>query len=401
MRLQVVTLQGIVQTYNHLIVTRVLLGATEAGLFPAATYLLTTWYCRWELQTRMAIFFSAASLAGSFSGLLAFGLQHMDGLGGLAGWRWIFIIEGILTVVVGTSIPWVLPDSPATAKFLSPPEKEFIAGRLSQEMGQLKSGADGHREKFEWKYLWAALTDWKIYLAVVIYWGNSISVYGFSFAAPTIIKELGYTSAQAQLLTIPIYFFGALMTLGFARLADGRHNRWIFIAIPFTIALIGYIGVISIPHPRLPGLTYFFLFWITGGLYPSIIGCLSWVGNNLAPSFKRALGMALLMTIGNLGGTIGSNIFLQEQAPRYFLAYGISIGMILAAIICTIILQISIKRINKKRDQMSEEEVRSRYTQGKPPRMTSTRTHRDDQVLTISLQNNWMTWATSHPFSAM
>lgn len=92
----------------------------------------------------------------------------MDGVGGLGGWRWIFILEGILTVVVGVFMPWALPDSPATASFLTDAEKQLVSSRLLQDMG---SGA-GHKEKFQWKYLFAALTDWKIYLAVIIYWGN-------------------------------------------------------------------------------------------------------------------------------------------------------------------------------------------------------------------------------------
>lgn len=83
----VMTLQGIVQNYHGLVVTRTLLGLTESGFFPAATFLLTTWYCRFEVQTRLSVFFSAASMAGAFSGLLAFGIEKMAGVGGLNGWR--------------------------------------------------------------------------------------------------------------------------------------------------------------------------------------------------------------------------------------------------------------------------------------------------------------------------
>ena len=77
------TLQGIVQNYHGLIITRTLFGLTESGFFPAATYLLTTWYCQFEVQTRLSIFFSAASMAGAFSGLLAFAVEKMDGVAGL------------------------------------------------------------------------------------------------------------------------------------------------------------------------------------------------------------------------------------------------------------------------------------------------------------------------------
>ncbi|KAM0277374.1 hypothetical protein ACHAO9_012576 [Fusarium lateritium] len=362
----VVTLQGIVQNYHQLLVTRILLGFTEAGFFPAATYLLTTWYCRWELQTRMAIFYSAASLAGSFSGLLAFGIQHMEGVAGLGGCRWIFILEGILTVCVGVAIPWVLPDSPATASFLSEQEKVFVAERLRLDVrvSMDHDGEDEESDNFEWRYLKDALTDWKIYLGVIIYWGNSISTYGFNFSAPTIIKELGYSAAQAQLMTIPIYVVGACSTIVFARLADKRRKRWVFIIIPFGISMIGFTAMLSIPHPRFPGLTYFFLFFITAGLYPSIIGCISWIGNNLAPSFKRAIGMALLISIGNLGGAVGSNIYLQAQAPHYWLGYGFALGIMSLAVISTIALHFATQRINKRRAMMSEDEVRAKYTHG-------------------------------------
>ena len=148
-----------------------LLGLAEAGFFPAATYLLTTWYCRWEVQTRLAIFFSAASLAGAFSGLLAFGIQHMDGIAGLGGWSWIFILEGIVTVLIGLTIPWTLPDSPQQASWLTQSEKEIIIRRLEQDSGT----TEGRVElggSFKWTHLKETLLDWKIYLGIIIYWGN-------------------------------------------------------------------------------------------------------------------------------------------------------------------------------------------------------------------------------------
>ena len=83
------TLMGIVQGYGGLLAARFFLGVAEAGLFPAASYILTTWYCRHEMQTRLAIFYCAATMAGAFSGLLAFGIEKMNGIAGLEGWRWM------------------------------------------------------------------------------------------------------------------------------------------------------------------------------------------------------------------------------------------------------------------------------------------------------------------------
>lgn len=140
---------------------------------------------------------------------------------------------------------------------------------------------------------------------MIIYWGNAISLYGFTYSAPTIIKGLGYTSANAQLLTIPVYLLGVISTISFSMMADKHQKKWPFIVGPYSIALIGFIGLLSVPHPRLPGLTYGLLFCIPAGVYPPLICCLSWIGANLAPSWKRAVGMALLISIGNLGGAIG------------------------------------------------------------------------------------------------
>lgn len=219
------------------------------------------------------------------------------------------------------------------------------------------------KENFKWRYIRAAISEWKIWFSVIIYWGNSIALYGFTYSAPTIILGLGYTSAQSQLLTIPVYFLGACSTIFFSWMADRRKSRWPFIVIPFSVALIGFIALLAIPHPRYPGLTYAFLFTVPAGVYPPLIGILSWIGNNLAPSWKRAIGMALLISIGNLGGAIGSNIFLERQSPNYWLGYGFCTGIVAAAICATLVLRVVYSRINKRRDERDEDEMRKKYTE--------------------------------------
>ncbi|EXJ87212.1 hypothetical protein A1O3_04171 [Capronia epimyces CBS 606.96] len=354
--------QGFVQNYHGLIATRIILGVTEAGFFPAAAYLVTTWYCRFEVQRRMALFYSAASLAGAFSGLLAFGIQHMDGVGNLAGWRWIYILEGILSVLAGLATPFVLPDSPDTAGFLTAAEKATIKFRLEQDSGTA-AGKVSTTESFQWKFLWAALFDWKIWFAVFIFWGNTVPLYAFTYTAPSIILELGYTSAQAQLLTIPIYLVGMISTLGCSWLADRRRTRWPFIVIPYSVGVIGFLGLLAIPHPRLPGLTYGWLFFIPAGLYPPVITMASWLGNNLAPTWKRSIGIALGISLANAGGIVGSNIFIAKQAPHYWLGYGFCFGCVCVAILSTLVLRYAYKTANEKRDKLSEEEVRAKYTE--------------------------------------
>ncbi|KAL9607014.1 MAG: hypothetical protein Q9204_009385 [Flavoplaca sp. TL-2023a] len=147
----VMTLMGVVQDFEGLLISRLFLGITEAGLYPGVAYYITMWYCRTEAQFRQAMFFSAASVAGAFSGLLAFGIAKMDGVGGYEGWRWIFILEGILTVVVAVIAFFTIYDFPETAKFLTEPERAWVVHRLryqgSKDSGQMVAES----EHFKWK----------------------------------------------------------------------------------------------------------------------------------------------------------------------------------------------------------------------------------------------------------
>lgn len=135
------------------------------------------WYCRHEIQLRQAMFFSAASVAGAFSGLLAFAISKMHGVGGLEGWRWIFILEGILTVVVAVVAYFLLYDFPETATFLTKEERAFVMYRLKYQGQVNATPADAigvaQSEEFQWKYVWQAFKDWQIYVNVFVYWGVS------------------------------------------------------------------------------------------------------------------------------------------------------------------------------------------------------------------------------------
>ncbi|RKL08457.1 hypothetical protein BFJ71_g1744 [Fusarium oxysporum] len=274
----VLTLMGIVQNFTGLTIARVFLGIPEAGFFPGATYLLTTWYLR------------------------------------------IFILEGIATVLVAVWLYFVLPDGPETAKFLTPEERRFLAWRMQAEMGINSDQA--HEEKLDFQTVKSGLNDWRIYVAVIIFLANSVGIYAFSFTVPTVILELGYTAATAQLLTIPIYVCAMILATTLAALPDRYKKRFPFLMVGLGVAAAGLISLLAIPRPGLPGLTYGFLFLAASGHYSFIVPSVCWLGNNLSPSSKRAVGMAVFMSLGNLGGIAGSNIFPEEEKPQYRTGYG-------------------------------------------------------------------------------
>lgn len=124
---------GFVRSYGSFVAVRAVLGLTEGGLLPGMILYLSGLYTRGELALRIGIFYTAASLSGAFGGLLARGLSAIGPRGGLEGWRWIFIIEGLLTVVCGLVALVFLSNSLATASFLTPEEQEFAVKRVSGE----------------------------------------------------------------------------------------------------------------------------------------------------------------------------------------------------------------------------------------------------------------------------
>lgn len=153
----------------------------------------------------------------------------------------------------------------------------------------------------------------------------------------------------------------------FAFWSDYVRERSVFIIAGFLIAAFGFIGQLAIPHTRLEGVTYFFLFPIAIGLYSPYVCIVCLVANNLAPSSKRAVGMALLVTVGNLGGICGSNIFLSKQAPKYPVGFGVCLGVLVCSITATVVMRYCLKRENRRRDELmassSPEEIRARYTE--------------------------------------
>ena len=163
-------------------------------------------------------------------------------------------------------------------------------------------------------------------------------------------------------MTIPVYVFAMGMTLIFAFWSDRVEQRTPFIMAGFGIAAAGFIGELAIPHPRLPGVTYFFLFLVPAGLYCPFICIVCLTGNNLAPSSKRAVGMALLISVGNLGGICGSNVYIQAQAPKYPLGFGMGLASSCCAVIMAYVLRRAYRRENRRRDEFArgktDQEVR-------------------------------------------
>ncbi|KAJ5991465.1 hypothetical protein N7522_011672 [Penicillium canescens] len=282
------TLTGIVQNYSGLLAARFFLGVTEAGLFPGLAFYVSLWYPRKNSQFRLALIFASASMAGAFSGLLAYLISKMDGVGGLEGWRWIFILEGLLTVVVAVFSFFLVWDEPATATFLSEHEKRVLLDALNYTQTETSTAPQlGNKHSFKWKHFVDALLDWQTWFHCLGYWGMACSVYALSLFLPTIIKGLGYSAALAQLLTIPVYAAATVSCILVGYYSDRTGQRSFFTFACYTAVFVGFLIAVA-PARFIPGLTYAGCFIAACGMYPAIPGLLTLSSNNWAPDTKRA-----------------------------------------------------------------------------------------------------------------
>ncbi|TBU25780.1 MFS general substrate transporter [Dichomitus squalens] len=338
----IMTLMGLVKNYPQLVGTRICLGVAEAGLFPGVVYYLSLWYPRHMLQYRVGVFFGGATLAGAFSGLLAFGISFMSGTAGMLGWSWIFIIEGLATVVVGFISFFVMVDFPHTAEFLTPEERAWVVHRKKYDNSSV-----GEEEHFEWRHLWECLLDWQVWMHILVYMSIITPLYGISLFLPSIINGFGFSTPISQLLTVPPYVFATLTLLCWAIWSDKIKKRWPFVLAGLVFCLVGF--AINIADVSI-GPKYFGTFLIVAGAYAGFPGVVAWLGNNLAGHYKRGVGMALQIGIGNFGGAIASNIYRTQDAPRYVLGHGIELMFVGIGFVALPIVVISYMRINAQRD---------------------------------------------------
>lgn len=162
------------------------------------------WYKRSEAQKRFSFFFSSTTLAGAFGGLLAYGLSHMNGDRGYSGWRWVFIIEGVITAAVAILLFFLLPDFPEETKWLNEEERAFIREKLAKDVGK-----SAHNVKMGWPEIKGVLKDceWnskdisaqiltasidKVILGGFMYFGLIVPAYSYAYFAPSIIQSYGY-----------------------------------------------------------------------------------------------------------------------------------------------------------------------------------------------------------------
>ncbi|KAJ5288244.1 MFS general substrate transporter [Penicillium angulare] len=322
------------KNFAGLMCVRVFLGFAESPFFPGALLLISSWYKPSEIAVRVAIVYCGNTVANGFGGLLAAGIMSgLDGRGGLAGWRWLFIIEGAGTMVAGLVALALLPDFPSSGrqKWLTEQEQRLSEWRLARvvndEVDENGSIMEALRD---------ALIDPKAWILILIQ-VCQLSSQTWTYFFPTIAKTLGYSTNVTLLIIAPVYIFGFVTALGNSLIANYTDQRVVLIAWPLCVDIIGNIMVIS---SRATAVRYAGMFLMCAGSYSAFSVVQAWIASTIPRSrTKRAIVYALVNLFGNSSNIYGSYFFPTADSPQYrpggitlsaFAAGGILLSFILA-----------------------------------------------------------------------
>ncbi|OAF99295.1 MFS general substrate transporter [Paraphaeosphaeria sporulosa] len=336
---------GFVQSWEVLTVLRAFLGVFEAGLFPGAVYIIGSWYRQFETAKRVSIFYMAALLASGFGPIFAYALSLISVGDGLysQGWRWIFIIEGIATVVAGLIAPFFLIEFPEKVRFLTDRQKHIAITRVSLEKAGQQTAHATVAETL--RMIW----DWKLLMYSIQYFVAASSVYSLAFFQPIILRQgMGFSYAKAQLLSSPPYIFTVFASLGTSWLSDRLRLRWPILVGQSVIAIVGLLLVL---YPQPPAARYFGLFLATWGTQGNVPASLAYGNNQTARVSKRAVVAAVMISVGAAGGVTGSTIFQAKDAPQYLPGMWATIAMQILYSIVTICMSMYFKRQNRLADE--------------------------------------------------
>lgn len=266
----------------------------------------------------------------------------MDGIGGQPGWAWIFILEGLLTMLIGVASFWLVHDFPDEATFLNNEDRVRVIRRL-----RLDKQASANHEKFSMTFFWQAWFDWKMWLGMVIYMGCDMPLYAFSLFLPTIISNLGIaggSTIKSQLLTVPPYAAAAALTVAIGFIADRTKQRGL---CNILVSIVGIIGFCMLIGSDAAPVQYAGTFLGALGIYPCIANTITWTANNIEGVYKRGVVLGFVIGWGNLNGVVSSNIYYSS--PRFYQGHGVVIAYMVVFLFGGSLLLTTLLRIENKR----------------------------------------------------
>ncbi|KAI5868143.1 MFS general substrate transporter [Durotheca rogersii] len=283
--------QSCAHSWADLMALRFFLGILEACFVPGAIYLLSFFYLRHEIGFRCGIFASAAPLASTFAGALAYGITN--GYTRVRGWRLLFVVEGLPAMAMSIAALYYLPDS-----------AEDAVGTV----GSARIGAFNPRD------ILPAILDLKVWICAFMYFCGNVSYSSLPIFLPALLQDMGFTSINAQGLSAPPSFAAFVSALVTTWIADRTKQRCLII---FAAAIVGATGYIVLATVESVAVRYFATFLASAGVFSTIPNILGLTLNNQGSDTRRGLSIVIINLVGQCGPFLGTNIFPAREGPRY------------------------------------------------------------------------------------
>ncbi|KAK1545156.1 hypothetical protein CPAR01_02658 [Colletotrichum paranaense] len=333
------TVTGLTKDFKGLLLTRFFLGITEAPFYPGALYLLGIFYTRKEIATRISILFTANICGTAFAGLIAIGVFQMDQVAGLSGWRWLFILQGIISFIVSVSSAFLLPDQPLDTRWLSEEERKLAQSRVAADTVQLQANTS------TWAGLSEAIRDPRLWVLVTMQHLH-LSASGYKNFFPTIVETLGFGRNVTLALTCPPYIISGIATISWAASSGHFNERVWHITIAKAVAVFGFVLACSTLNV---GARYFAMCTFASGVYACNSIILGWVSSTCGQTReKKAVSLALVNTIATIGSIYTPYLWPESDAPRYTTAMLSSAAFSVAAAVMAWILRWMLMNENRR-----------------------------------------------------
>jgi MFS family permease len=311
-----------IHSWREMIALRVLLGMAMSGIYPGLSYLISVYYLREEQQTRYAFLQSGQVIVLATGNIVNFGLNQLDGRGGLAGWRYMYLVQGLVTIVLGCITYFWIVDFPEQAHnsfyFLTEEEQKLAVSRIQLDRHDVLP------EDFSWTKVLGHARDVKILgFACMFFLLNLVST-SLNYFLPIILQNgMGFSENAAILLSAPPYYYAVIPVIISSLVGDRLRQRGLVITFNSICLIIGFcmLGFTQQVTAR-----YIGVFLATGSYISNWAAITAYYQTNITGQWKRVFTAAAVSALNGAGGIAGSFIVRQNEAPRYLTAVWVSIG---------------------------------------------------------------------------
>ncbi|KAK3312327.1 major facilitator superfamily domain-containing protein [Apodospora peruviana] len=340
-------------THNFvgLVAVRTLLGLFESACQPAFIVLSAMWYRREEQAARVTYWYMMNGAQQVVGGLLAYCFSLISG-GPLKSWQWLFLAYGVISVIYGVFVGWYMPDSPMRAKCFSEEDKRLMVERVRDNQTGLQS------RKLRMDHVWEAFRDPQVWGYSLIALTTTLPTSGLGAFQGIIIKSFGFSVLETQLLAMVLGFYIIIVLLGSVWIVK-RTSQNLLTMLGFVIpSFIGTILLMTVtPDTLARKVGLLICYYITLSFWSAQTLALSMISRNIAGTTKKSVAVATNFVFWSAGNSIGPQVFLSWDGPRYFIAFATHLGCYCLLVIVIVGLRFYLNHQNNKRDKMAAEGV--------------------------------------------